>query len=500
MNIYMKLNRTIATILAGLAVSSVTAAPLQLQDKKFSVRHLGFSADNAKACLAGDRFDPDSMQSTGELLLIDLKRDVVIFKAHIPVPDDNASLLPVQCAIDGDDVYVLANVDTQLSRSLNQGIVYLYQFNKQGKQIGKKELVIPGRNNYGHALGVSANGIQVAGYIKDEDDSFEYYSFFTLAVDRRLKEGKLNVRKTGAFWSGSEARFVGENVHIAGPFMPAKVAKDGGDNDYANSRVLANGGYAWSVRPFKKAPRKVVAGVSQQGAIYSLAYEDTGSTLAVTGADGKQQSLASFPSKFCETTSLSEYGDRVLALRTPCNKQGKAAELLAIAPATGKESAVRLAPGEPVYAATNLGQWFVISKDAAGKLALNTGAIDGDTRFSQTLAGVEHSLSLSRIKIDQKGERSFEYVYEQHAGECRFSIAGHAAEVDVFNPQGKDGKELPAIVMYDGSAATLTLPHAGPVRQASFDADLSPEQAKRSCGSKSGGKLSLVFNEAGSRR
>lgn len=496
----MHIFRISGTILAGLAFSSALAAPLPLDGKKFSPTHIGFAADNARACLVGQSFDPDLGNSTAELKLLDLKRDAVLAKAQIPVPDDYAALQPVQCAIDGDNVFLLANVDTQLPRSLNQGIVYLYQFNMQGKQLGKKQLVVEGRNSYGHALGVSATGVQVAGYIKDEDDSSEYYAFFTLAVDRRLKEGKLNVRKTGAFVSGAEARFVGDHLQVAGPFRPAKLAKNDWADDYANSRVMANGGYAWSMRPFKQVPRNVVAGISQQGAIYSLAYGKPESMLAVTSAEGKQVSLSSFQSKFCETSSLSEYGVNVLALRKPCDEKRKAAALTLISPATGKESSLQLAPGEPVFAATNSGQWFVISKDAAGKMAWYSGAVEGDTRFSQTSAGVEHSLSLGRINIDKKGERSFDYVYEQRAGECRFSMNGHAVEVDVFNPQGDDGKELPQIVMYESGGIALTLPLDGPPRNASFAGALSPEQAKRSCGGNHGGKLSLTFTAAGARR
>jgi hypothetical protein len=497
---FMYITRTTVTIAAGLALSNALAAPLPLQDKKFAAQHLGFAADNSRACLAGDRFNAESGQGSGELLLLDVKRDAVRWHVHIAAPDGNVSLQPVQCAIDGENVYLLANVNTQAPRSLNQGIVYLYQFNADGKQLGYKRLVVPGRNKYGYALGTSADGMQVAGYIKDEDEAFEYYSLFTVSVDRKLNEGKLNVRKTGAFANDVEARFVGDNLHIGGMFLPSKLAKNDWASDFANSRLLANGGYAWSMRPFKQAPRNVKAGLSQQGAIYSLAYGGAGSTLALTSAEGKQLSLSSYPSKFCETESISEYGDAVLALRKPCDEKRKAAELLVIAPASGKESALRLAPGEPVFAATNLGQWFVVSRDAAGKLSLNMGAIDGGTHFSHTSAGVEHSLHISRIKIDQKGERSFEYAYEQRAGECRFSIAGHAAEVDVFNPQGKDGKEGPQIVMYDGEGATLTLPHVGPPRQVYFDSVLSPEQLKRSCGNIKGGKLALVFNEAGVRR
>jgi len=494
----MQITRTVGSILAGLAFSNAMAVSLPLSGKNFSPMYVGFTADNARACLAGARLDSESAQGSGQLLLLDLKRDAVLGQVHIPAPDDFVSLEPVQCAMDGETVYVLANVNTQAARSLNQGLVYLYQFNMQGKLLGKKELLIPARNSYGQALGLTANGVQVAGYSKDEDDTNEQYSSFTLAVDRRLNQGKLNVRKTGAFYSGAEARFIGDSLHIAGNFLPAKLAKNEGADDYANSRLLANGGYAWSVRPIKQPSRKIAAGISSQGVSYSLAYGDAGSTLAVISAEGKQLSLTSFPSKYCTTNSISEYGAGVMALREPCGKQRKGAALLAIA--NGVETPLQLAPGEPVYATSNSGQWFVISRDASGKLSWNSGAIGANTRFTQTVAGVEHSLSLGRVNNNKKGERSFDFVYEQRAGDCRFSLNGHAVEVDVFNPQGADGKELPQVVMYDSDGIALTLPSDGRPHQVSLTADLSPEQVKRSCGGKGGGRLELSFNAAGARR
>jgi hypothetical protein len=487
----MHKTRIFGAILAGLAVSNAMAISLPLNSKKFAPIYVGLTSDNARACLAGVRLDSESGQGSGELLLLDLKRDSVIGQAHIPAPEDYVSLEPVQCALDGDNVYLLANVNTQAARSLNQGLVYLYQFNLQGKLLGKKELALPGRSSYGQALGVSANGLQVAGYSKDEDDTNEYYSSFTLAVDPRLKEGKLNVRKTGAFYSGAEARFVGDSLHIAGNFLPAKLAKNEGADDYANSRLLANGGYAWSVRPFKQQSRKIDAGISSRGVTYSLAYADAGSTLAVISPEGKQVSQTSFPSKYCTTNSISEYGAGVLALREPCGKQQKGAVLLAIA--NGVETPLQLAPGEPVFATTNAGQWFVVSKDAAGKLSWNSGSVEAGTRFTQTVAGVEHSLSIGRVNSAKKGERSFDFAYEQRAGDCRFSMNGHAVEVDVFNPESADGKELPPVVLYDSDGIALTLPADGPPRQVSLTAELSPEQAKRSCGGKAGRKLSLSF-------
>ncbi len=485
--------------MACLAVSNATAASIPLPDKHFSARYMGFAADNARACLLGSRFDPDTGQGSGELVLLDLKRDAVRWHVRISPPEDFVSLQPEQCAIDGENVYLLANVNTQSQQSMNQTLVYLYQFSADGKQLGFKNLIEQGRDQYGYALGLSANGVQVAGYIKDVEKDVDQYSLFTVAVDRQLKAGKPNVRKTGAFASGAKARLVGDNLYIAGQFLPAKLAQNDWVDDFANSRLLVNGGYAWSMRPFKKAPRDVAMGVSQQGALYSLAYGDAGSTLAVTSAEGKQLSLASYPSKYCESSSISEYGNAVLALRKPCSGKSKAAELLAISPASGKETPLQLAPGEPVFAATNMGQWFVVSKDS-GKLALSKGSIEGDTVFSLALAGVEHSLNVGPIKVNQKGEHSFDYVYEQRAGDCRFSLNGRATELDVFNPEGPDGKEAPQIVVYDSAAGGFIIPLKGPLRTVTFEGSLSPEQLKNSCGSKKAAKFSLEFNAAGARR
>jgi len=132
-------------------------------------------------------------------------------------------------------------------------------------------------------------------------------------------------------------------------------------------------------------------------------------------------------------------------------------------------------------------------------------AFDGESRFKLNAAGVEHSLQVSAYKVDKKGVPSFDYVYEQHAGACHFSLSGHAVagfeenkgkvELEIFNPQGDDGKALPQILVYYDDAATFTLPYKGALKQVSFDGTLSAEQLKRSCGKKNSEQLSLVFKQ-----
>lgn len=508
----MKISRTLAATVAALSFSHAQALDLQIQAKQFDPNHIGFAADGARACLVGDNFDPDAAQNSGELLLVDYKSNAVLWKKHIPAPNGYVALTAAQCAFDSEFVYVLANVNTQAAQSLNQTLVYVLQFSADGKQIGYKKLALPGRNKFAYTMAPLASGVQIAGYIKDEDDGSEFYSLFTTQFDKHLVEGRPSIRKTGAFSSSATARFVGDRLYIAGSFNPAKLGKSDYVDDYAHSLLLANGGYVWSMRPFKQKMRDVKQGVSPRGVTYSLAGDEGASTLVLTSPEGKQLAAVSYEGQFCKTHSMAEYGSTLLAVRQPCSGKGSARELRKISPASGKEDALQLAVGEPLFVATNAGQWFLLSQDGAGKLSLNLGAMkdshatDAEPRFKLHSGGVEHSLRVSQYKVDNKGVPSFDYVYEQKAGSCRFSVTGHAVagfdesrgkvELEVFNLQDDDGKALPQVLVYYDDASTFTLPYNGALKQVSFDRTLSPEQLESSCGSKESAQLSLLFNAA----
>ncbi|WP_374584412.1 hypothetical protein [Pseudoduganella sp.] len=507
----MKISRTLAAAVTALSFSHAQALDLQVKARQFDPTHIGFAADGARACLVGDNFDPDAAQNSGELLVVDYKTNALLWKKHIPAPNGYVALTAAQCAFDGEFVYVLANVNTQAAQSLNQTLVYILQFSADGKQTGYKKLSLAGRNKFAYTLAPLASGVQVAGYVKDEDNDAEYYSLFTVQLDRNLVEGRQNVRKTGAFNSSASARFVGERLYIAGGFSPSKLGKTDYVDDYAHSQLLPNGGYVWSVRPFKQKARDVKQEVSPRGVTYSLSGDEGISTLAVTSPEGKPLASASYEGRFCKTYSMAEYGNALLAVRQPCGGKGSARELRRISPSSGREDALQLAAGEPLFVAAHDGHWFLLSKDGAGDLSLNVGmvnekqAADAGSRFKLNSGGVEHSLQVSRYQVDNKGVPSFDYVYEQRAGSCRFSVTGHAVagfdeskgkvELEVFNLQDDDGKPLPQILVYYDDASTFTLPFKGAPRQVSFDRTLSPEQLKRSCGSQDSAQLSLLFNE-----
>lgn len=129
-------------------------------------------------------------------------------------------------------------------------------------------------------------------------------------------------------------------------------------------------------------------------------------------------------------------------------------------------------------------------------------AFDGAPTFVLRSGGVEHTLTISAWKQDRKGVPSFDYVYEQRAGSCHFRLSGHAVagfdeqggkvELEVFNPESEDGRELPQILMFYDGAVSMTLPLKGAPRQAGFRDALTAAQRNQTCGAHQP-KLALSF-------
>lgn len=342
----------------------------------FSISSMGFSAANEKICLTNADYDGDSGKNSVQLVSLDWQQPAVRWRQRIAPPDHSAQIYARQCVVLGDEVYLLANVDTRTEHSLTQTRAYIYRFDAQGKQLAYKRIELPGRNQFAYTLSVSGGKLQVAGYIKDEDDNNEYYSLFTVGLQPDLKFDKPSIRKTGAFAYDSEAHFVGDSLYLGGDFQKAKLGKDESTTDYANSRIQLNGGYVWSTRPQPPKMGRVSKSVGPDGSIYALGSEDGKSFLTVTGPDGKSRASSTYQSKFCDVQALSGVGNMLAAIRKPC--QGKGAALLKISLTDGHETALPWVSEEPVFVAINAGQWFVVSRTGKGKLTLQSGSVSGE--------------------------------------------------------------------------------------------------------------------------
>lgn len=365
---------------AAQAAEPATAAAAKLAlpglNGDFGIDGMGFTATNDKLCLLNSDYDGESGKSSVHLMLIDWRQHAVRWSQRIAPPDRHALIYPRQCLMLGDDVYFLANADTRTEQSLKHSHAYIYHFDAQGKQLAYQPIDLPGSNKFAYAMGVNDGKLQVAGYIKDEDDNNEYYSLFTVGLRPDLKLDKPVIRKTGAFSSEADARILGDSLYIGGDFLKAKLGKEDSVFDYANSRINLNGGYVWSVRPLPVKIPGMIKNVGADGSVYGLGLRDGKSYLTVTGPDGKARASVSYQSKFCEIQALSGQDNALFAIRKAC--QGKGVALLKISLESGQETALSWVSGEPQYVALNAGQWFVVTTSGKGKLTLYSGTVGGE--------------------------------------------------------------------------------------------------------------------------
>lgn len=367
------------TVAVGLGcLAGAQAAPvakLSLPPSKagnhFSPYHIGFSPENNQLCLTGTNSNEDG-RSTTQLLLIDRGANTVSWQKNVPVPDGYSDIFPVQCALDGGAIYLLANVDTQSVKSMRQTRAYVYRFDLHGKQTGYQRLNLPGRDQFGVAVAAVAGGVKVAGYIEDEDEDFEYYSMFAQTLDSALTAEPPSIKKTGAFAPFPAARIIGEHLFAAGNFYPQKVSKKEGGGDYAVSKLRLSGAYQWSVRPNTPDPLTIFTSVATNGAIARLEYQKQTSTLLLVTPEGKTKPEIRYASKYCETRELAAYGAEYLAIRLPCNTIGGRPALVSINPAEKTEKPLDWFPERPVYVATEGHAWAAVAQGKAGKLFLYT--------------------------------------------------------------------------------------------------------------------------------
>jgi hypothetical protein len=490
---------------------SAHAAPLKVpvpgKVTGFAIYSMEFSGNGEQLCIAGTDAD-DAGGSTGRMLLIDRVRGAVLWQQAFAAPDGHAAVYPVQCRVAVGGVYLLADVATSTSSEDARTITYMYRFDTQTGKPAWQALKLAARASRGYAVDIAADGtVKLSGYLKDRDAQSESYATYSATLNAALQiQGEPVIRKSGAYVNLVAARIVGDSTYLTGMFAPARLAKDAPIDDFAASRLRLNGTYAWSSHPHFGAGSGVLTAVGDDGTTYAVRYTDATTTLLTTPPGGKPLPQRSYTSNYCETESMAAYGRGLIAVRHVC-AAGGAGALLSLDPVSGKEIALDWVRDEPWHVATSGAQWAVLAKGKDGQLAVHFGeqaAGGASSAFTLQKDGVEHTLQLSARKVDGKGVPSFDYVYEQHAGACRFSLTGHAVagfqekggkvELDVFNPEDAQGRELPQILAFYDNAVTMTLPLKGALRQVTFNDQLNAEQQRASCGKKEA-KLSLLFRQ-----
>lgn len=354
-----------------MAQAAPTKLALDLKHKGFDIYSIELSANGEQLCIAGTQTD-DMGAGSGRVLLVDRARNAVLWQKSFTAPEAYAAAYPVQCRIGAGQVYLLANAVTSNSPPNAQTAAYVYRFDGKDGKPAYQPLRVAARNTYGYALDSNGDTVKVSGYLKDEDDQFEYYGTYTATLNAALQpQGEPLVRKTGAYIQFIGARIVGDSTYVTGLFAPAKLSKNDLSEDIAASRLRLSGSYVWSVHPPFGTRSGVHAGVGEDGALYALRYTDHTTSLLAVAADGKALPPRSYASEYCATNAIAGFGKGLLAVRGACSGKGHA--LLAIDAASGKESTLNWVPDEPLHVASAGGQWSVVVKGKDGKLYLYSG-------------------------------------------------------------------------------------------------------------------------------
>jgi len=339
---------------------------LPLNGKEFTTYSIEFSATNESACIAGTDYD-EMGTSTGRLLLANLAGNSVRWQKSIAVPDGLAQLIPVQCLVGTDRVYLLANVDTSSSPPQARTSTYVMAFDMHGKQIASTRMQ-EAQNQYGYVMGLNSDGLTVVGYTRSNEGNGEHYGTFTSTFDAALRRrGTAVTRNTGAYTGPIGVRLVGANVYLIGRFFGANVTRDD-LGKFAASRLVAAGGYSWSTPIDLSDNMRFKFSIMDDGTGYAIGYSSAKTTVARVTPQGKSLSAMTYPSRYCRTNTLASHGDGLLAVRRPCS--GKTNGLVFVDFKAGQERLITAVPDNPVYVASHGTAWAVMASDKKGKLFL----------------------------------------------------------------------------------------------------------------------------------
>ncbi|MFL6634216.1 MAG: hypothetical protein ACJ8HJ_18080 [Massilia sp.] len=130
-----------------------------------------------------------------------------------------------------------------------------------------------------------------------------------------------------------------------------------------------------------------------------------------------------------------------------------------------------------------------------------------DLHFAEKLGGISHDLRIANLKADARGVPSFDYSYHQQRPGCGFTLAGKAVagyddasgkvELEVYNPQGSDGKEIPPIPAFHDGEATFTVARKDMLapKWITFDAVLNGAARAKHCDRKAD-RVEVTFMHA----
>jgi hypothetical protein len=119
-----------------------------------------------------------------------------------------------------------------------------------------------------------------------------------------------------------------------------------------------------------------------------------------------------------------------------------------------------------------------------------------DLHFVEKRSGVSHQLDIANLTMDVRGVPSFNYSYRQQGPGCTFTMAGKAVAgydddggkvaLEVYNPQGADGKAVPPILAFHDGGVNFTVARKEMLapKSITFDTMLDTAMRAKTCNKK----------------
>ena len=294
-------------------------------------------------CMVGADLDTASAKTQAIIQQIDSSHPTPVWVTHAPLLEKGFFQNRfTSCALMGDSIYGLEEVDTQASASTSQTLVFVNRFDKQGRRTARKQVSV--EVNKPWSIGFGSMGEQLYVLLGEQESKAK-----KAAGGMRLVSlsSDLNVQRTisilnGSFFYPSKMLATDQGYLLVGPF--AKNAQEQ-DAELAAAKLTPTGKYLWAQHfPYSTSnatytvnpgTREIMVSAIQNGELQSQTVD----------AAGRLYAPIRVKSTACRAVGHSSTPDSLSILALTCDKPP---QLVNLAISTGVTTAIKKLDQKPV--------------------------------------------------------------------------------------------------------------------------------------------------------
>jgi hypothetical protein len=225
--------------------------------------------------------------------------------------------------------YVLTQEQTHSEANLNQTKVVLNKLGGDGRLLARQPVNV-GFDEWAYLLDVNGNSIAVAGGTSNELDRKGKLATYVAHFDSTLDRTDFSVMSSGAFWTDTNAAIDGNELRVAGQFIPSEEGTSGGHEAFAVSRIDLNKRKYLSSTYISPPDERAQASVfGADGTAYYVATTPTELVIAIVAPTGRLVQHFATHKIICELTSIGVSDSTIEVIGKTCDKP-RASTLAAI--------------------------------------------------------------------------------------------------------------------------------------------------------------------------